>query len=132
MTHLAIWESPGEDQGPETEWGALVTDDEYRYGPLRAHAGLVLSLSGQQPRAAARLEVEHGPQFGKDVQPVKAQIEGLSLGNPEPCGQVPVSRPVDLLHPGPQPGNRLAVFCGGELPPHRCRSGAIAVRIFVD
>jgi quercetin dioxygenase-like cupin family protein len=28
MTHLAIWEGPG-DGGPETEWGALVTDEEY-------------------------------------------------------------------------------------------------------
>jgi quercetin dioxygenase-like cupin family protein len=30
MTHLAIWEGPGEGQGPETEWGDLVTDEEYR------------------------------------------------------------------------------------------------------
>jgi hypothetical protein len=27
MSHLAIWESPG--QGPESEWGDLVTDEEY-------------------------------------------------------------------------------------------------------
>jgi len=27
MTHLAIWEAPAE--GPETEWGSLVTDAEY-------------------------------------------------------------------------------------------------------
>jgi quercetin dioxygenase-like cupin family protein len=27
MSHLAIWEGPGE--GPETEWGDLVTDEEY-------------------------------------------------------------------------------------------------------
>jgi quercetin dioxygenase-like cupin family protein len=27
MTHLAMWESPGD--GPETEWGDQVTDDEY-------------------------------------------------------------------------------------------------------
>jgi quercetin dioxygenase-like cupin family protein len=27
MTHLAIWEAPGE--GPEAEWGELVTDAEY-------------------------------------------------------------------------------------------------------
>lgn len=26
MTHLAMWEGPGEGQGPETEWG--VTDAE--------------------------------------------------------------------------------------------------------
>jgi quercetin dioxygenase-like cupin family protein len=29
MSHLAIWEGPGEGQGPETEWGNLVTDEEY-------------------------------------------------------------------------------------------------------
>jgi quercetin dioxygenase-like cupin family protein len=29
MSHLAIWEIPGEGQGPETEWGDPVTDDEY-------------------------------------------------------------------------------------------------------
>ena len=28
MTHLAMWDAPAE--GPETEWGALVTDAEYR------------------------------------------------------------------------------------------------------
>lgn len=27
MTHLAIWEAP--DAGPESQWGALVTDEEY-------------------------------------------------------------------------------------------------------
>jgi quercetin dioxygenase-like cupin family protein len=29
MSHLAMWEAPGEGQGAETEWGALVRDDEY-------------------------------------------------------------------------------------------------------
>ena len=28
MTHLAMWEAPAE--GAESEWGALVTDDEYQ------------------------------------------------------------------------------------------------------
>ena len=28
MTHLAMWEAPPE--GPESEWGALVTDGEYQ------------------------------------------------------------------------------------------------------
>ena len=27
MSHLAMWEAPGE--GPESEWGDLVTDEEY-------------------------------------------------------------------------------------------------------
>ena len=30
MTHLAMWDAPAE--GAESEWGALVTDDEYRRG----------------------------------------------------------------------------------------------------
>ena len=29
MTHVAMWESPGEGQGPETEWGEHVTDEGY-------------------------------------------------------------------------------------------------------
>jgi quercetin dioxygenase-like cupin family protein len=29
MIHIAIWESPGEGQGPEAEIGNLVTDEEY-------------------------------------------------------------------------------------------------------
>jgi hypothetical protein len=33
MTHLAMWESPGEGHGPETQWGDLVTDDEYHARP---------------------------------------------------------------------------------------------------
>ncbi|HME52192.1 MAG TPA: cupin domain-containing protein [Candidatus Lokiarchaeia archaeon] len=31
MTHLAIWEAP--EAGPESEWGDLVTDDEYGKQP---------------------------------------------------------------------------------------------------
>jgi quercetin dioxygenase-like cupin family protein len=34
MTHLAMWEAPG--SGPESEWGDLVTDEEYR---LRRRVG---------------------------------------------------------------------------------------------
>jgi quercetin dioxygenase-like cupin family protein len=29
MTHLAMWEGPGDEETPETEWGDLVTDEEY-------------------------------------------------------------------------------------------------------
>jgi quercetin dioxygenase-like cupin family protein len=29
MAHLAMWEGPGEGQGPESEWGELVSDEEY-------------------------------------------------------------------------------------------------------
>jgi hypothetical protein len=35
MTHLARWESPGPDQGAETEWGNLVSDEEYGAGPCK-------------------------------------------------------------------------------------------------
>jgi len=28
-----MWESPGEGQGPETEWGVLVTDEENNTRP---------------------------------------------------------------------------------------------------
>lgn len=30
MTHLALWEGPGDPDAPETEWGEHVTDAEYR------------------------------------------------------------------------------------------------------
>src|SRR5204863_8440939 len=29
MCHLAMWDGRGEGQGPETEWGEHVTDEEY-------------------------------------------------------------------------------------------------------
>jgi hypothetical protein len=29
MTHLAMWEGPGPDGGPESEWAEPVSDDEY-------------------------------------------------------------------------------------------------------
>ena len=32
MEHLALWEGPGPDGGPETVWGEKVTDAEYQ-GP---------------------------------------------------------------------------------------------------
>ena len=38
MTHLAMWESPGEGQWPETEWGELVTDEEYNTRPGTSEA----------------------------------------------------------------------------------------------
>ena len=33
MTHLAIWEAPAPDTVPESEWGDLVTDEEYGKQP---------------------------------------------------------------------------------------------------
>src|SRR6478609_1123781 len=35
MTHLAMWEGPREGQGAETEWGELVTDEEYHAVPAQ-------------------------------------------------------------------------------------------------
>jgi quercetin dioxygenase-like cupin family protein len=29
MCHLAMWEGPAEGQGPESEWGEHVTDEQY-------------------------------------------------------------------------------------------------------
>jgi quercetin dioxygenase-like cupin family protein len=37
MTHIAMWEGPGEGQGPETEWGEHVTDEEYDARPTRSN-----------------------------------------------------------------------------------------------
>jgi quercetin dioxygenase-like cupin family protein len=34
MTHLAMWEAP--EEGPESEWGSPVSDEEYRQA-IRAH-----------------------------------------------------------------------------------------------
>jgi quercetin dioxygenase-like cupin family protein len=33
MTHLDMWEGPGAGQGPESDWGDLVTDEEYNAQP---------------------------------------------------------------------------------------------------
>jgi quercetin dioxygenase-like cupin family protein len=30
LCHLALWEAPGEGNGPESEWGDVVTEQEYR------------------------------------------------------------------------------------------------------
>jgi quercetin dioxygenase-like cupin family protein len=49
MTHLAVWEAPA--GGPESEWGAAVTDDEY----LLSHAPAQLPEAEPQstPRASS-------------------------------------------------------------------------------
>jgi quercetin dioxygenase-like cupin family protein len=46
MTHLAIWESPGDDAVPETEWGDLVTDAEYSARPEPAGPAIRGGRSG--------------------------------------------------------------------------------------
>ncbi|MEV5568416.1 cupin domain-containing protein [Spirillospora sp. NPDC052269] len=38
MEHLALWEGTGDPRVPETDWGAKVTDEEYR-GPRRSTRG---------------------------------------------------------------------------------------------
>ena len=53
MTHLAIWEAPAD--GPETEWGAQVTDDEYLAtpgggGPMTAWTADELDRIGRRRR----------------------------------------------------------------------------------
>jgi quercetin dioxygenase-like cupin family protein len=35
MTHLAIWEAPAPDNGPESEWGELVSEQEYNNHHLK-------------------------------------------------------------------------------------------------
>jgi hypothetical protein len=42
---------------------------------------------------------------------------------------VPVPGPVDLLDPGPQPGDRLLPPLGGQLPPRRSRFWLITVAV---
>ena len=37
MTHVAMWEAPAE--GPESEWGPQVSDDEYLVPPSRPTQG---------------------------------------------------------------------------------------------
>ena len=56
---------------------------------------------------AGGLEVQDRPQAGGDVQGVQAQVVGGPAGA-EGGGQVAVAGPVDLVHPGAQPGDRLA------------------------
>ena len=91
-------------------------------------AGLVFGLGGDQGGAAGGLQVQHRPQLGCDVQPVQAQVVGGPAGA-EPVGQVPVAGPVDLLDPGPQPGDRFRTVGGRQLPPRRCWPGAVTVGV---
>ena len=44
---------------------------------------------------------------------------------------MPVAGPVDLLDPGPQPGDRFRAVGGRELPPRRCWPGAVTVGVRV-
>src|SRR5207244_2490687 len=46
-------------------------------------------------------------------------------------GQVPVAGPVNLLDPGPQPGDRFRTVGGCQLPPRRCRPGAVTAGVGV-
>jgi hypothetical protein len=87
-------------------------------------AGLVFGLGRYQPGAAAGLQVQRRPQLGQDVEGVQAQVVLLPAGA-EAGGQVPVAGPVDLLHPGAQPGDWLPAICGRQLPPRRRRCGTV-------
>jgi len=75
-------------------------------------AGLVFGLSGDQAGTAGGLQVQHRPQLGQDVQAVQAQVVGGPAGA-QAGGQVSVSGPVDLLDPGPQPGEGFLPVVGG-------------------
>ena len=44
-------------------------------------------------------------------------------------GEVAVAGPVDLLHPGAQPGDGFGPVVGRELPPARGRVGLVAVGV---
>ncbi|MGH3185688.1 MAG: hypothetical protein ACRDPY_00710 [Streptosporangiaceae bacterium] len=94
-------------------------------GQRRQDAGLIFGLGGKQAGAAVGLEVEHGPQFGEDVQAVQAQVVGLPAGG-EGGGEVAVAGPVDLVDPAAQPGDRVGAAGGREFPPGRSRIGAVA------
>ena len=60
------------------------------FGQGGQDAGLVFGLGRDQAGAADGLQVQHGPQFGQDVQAVQAQVVGGPAGA-EPGGQVPVA-----------------------------------------
>lgn len=59
---------------------AAVGLDAELVGQGGQEAGLVLGLGGDQPGAAAGLQVQHRPQFGQDVECVQAQVVLIPAG----------------------------------------------------
>jgi quercetin dioxygenase-like cupin family protein len=49
MIHLAMWEGPGEGQGPESEWGDHVTNEEYTPAAPRALASTTCPRTALAP-----------------------------------------------------------------------------------
>jgi hypothetical protein len=47
-------------------------------------------------------------------------------------GELPVARPVDLFHPGPQPGDRVLAWLAGEFPPPGRRARPVSVAVPVS
>ena len=76
-------------------------------------AGLVLGLSGDEAGGAFGLEVQDRPQGGCDIQAVQAQVVGFPAGA-QGGSQVAVARPVDLLDPPAEPGQRFDAVGGRE------------------
>ncbi len=56
MTHLAIWEAPAE--GPESEWGDLVTDAEYLAAADRTEAAMTAWAADDLARIDGRDEID--------------------------------------------------------------------------
>ena len=77
-------------------------------------------------RPGWRYRTDHRPRG--DVQGVQAQVVG-GPARAEGGGQVAVAGPVDLVHPGAQPGDRLLPVVRGELPPARGRAGLVAAGV---
>ena len=91
-------------RGGATRVAAAVGLDPELVGQGGQDARLVLGLGGQQSGMPVAVDRQHRPQLGCDVQPVQAQVVGGPAGA-EAGGQVAVAGPVDLLDPGPQPGD---------------------------
>lgn len=92
----------------------------------RHEPGLPFGLAGQRRDAAFGWQVENGPQLHEPVQPIQAQ-RMLLPARAERSGEVPVARPVDLLHPGAQPRQCLIPCRSSEFPPARNRHGPVGV-----
>ena len=85
--------------------------------------------SSAASRPGWRYSTDHRPD--SDVQGVQAQVVGGPAGA-EGGGEVAVAGPVHLVHPGPQPGDRLLPGLRAELPPARGRIRLIATGIVAD
>ena len=95
-----------------------------------AEVGLAVGLGGQQDRGPHGLQVQDGPQAGRDVQRVQAQVVRFPA-RAERGGQVAVAGPVNLLDPGAQAGDGFGSSVGREVPPLWRRFGVVGVGVGV-